>query len=161
MSDVLLTEISKKLSDILVAIKGSGGAASAKTPAPAPTSPPKTDANAVASDQTLTPAQKKVAADKAIAAAKVKKEAAAAAAAGGAKSVKGKRTVEQVREMIRSVAAKVDKQSALDILKDDGNGVEKVVDLKPEYYDAVYEACEVLLAGEAKTPAPAEEDDFA
>lgn len=171
MSDALLTEISKKLSDIHATLKAGGpansGGATTKATSASPAGAAKSDANAIASDATLTPAQKRAAADKAIAAAKAKKtaETAAAAAAAAPKagaSVKGKRTVEQVREMIRAVAAKVDKQSALDILKDDGNGVEKVADLKPEYFDAVYEACEVLIAGEAKTPAPAaEEDDFA
>jgi hypothetical protein len=65
--------------------------------------------------------------------------------------------------MIRKVAADVDKQSAKDILMDDG-GVEKVLDLKPADYDKVYEACEVLLSGEGAKSAPApveEEDDFA
>lgn len=169
MSDALLTEISKKLSDIHATLKSSGGAASAGATPPKSPAPSSSDANKIAGDATLTPAQKKEAADKAIAAKKAaaetaKKTAAATSApTAGTKAKGGKHTIEQVREIIRKVANDVDKQSAKDILKDDGNGVEKVAELKPEFYDAVYEACEVVLGGEGKGAAPAveEEDDFA
>jgi hypothetical protein len=62
--------------------------------------------------------------------------------------------------MVRKVAADVDRQSAKDILLDDGGGVERVLDLKPEKFDAVFEACQVLLRGEgASTAGPAPEED--
>jgi hypothetical protein len=159
MSDALLTEISKKLDTIAGLLKGGAPAAAPKTSAPA--AAPKGDANAIAADTTKTAAEKAAAANKAIAERKAVKDAAekAAAAKGG---TKGKKTIDQVRSMIRKVAADVDKQTAKDILKDDG-GVDKVLDLKPELYDAVFEACEVVLKGEGKpaaTPAE-EEDDFA
>jgi hypothetical protein len=169
MSDAILERQAKALEGILALLQKApvfGLPTGAATPpkadkAAAGAAAPKGDANAVANDTTMTPAQKKAAADKAIADRKAAKEAAdnAAAAKGGAK---GKKTIEQVREMIRKVAADVDKQTAKDILKDDGGGVEKVLDLKPEHYDAVFEACEVVLKGEGKPAAAAEEeDDFA
>jgi hypothetical protein len=177
MSDALLERIATAAEGLLAHIRSTGagaGAVNAK-----PTTPPKAEpkaetkadkadasANAVAADTTKTPAQKKAEADKLIAQKKAVKEAAdraaAASAAKASKPTGGKRTIEQVREMIRKVAADVDKQSAKDILMDDGGGVEKVLDLKPENYDKVYEACEVLLSGEgAKTaPVPDEDEDF-
>jgi hypothetical protein len=172
MSDALLTEISKKLDVIAGLLKAPGGAVAPKaaTAATAAASrPPAADPNALAADSTKSAAEKKAAADKAIAARKAAKEAAAPAAAAtkpaaaSTKAPGGKHTIDQVREMIRKVAADIDKQSAKDILSDDGGGVEKVIDLKPEFYDRVFEACEVLLAGEGKAaPAAAvEEDDFA
>jgi pyruvate/2-oxoglutarate dehydrogenase complex dihydrolipoamide acyltransferase (E2) component len=176
MSDALLERIATAAEGLLAHIRSTGtGAGAVNTK---PTTPPKAetkadkaetkaDANAVAADTTKTPAQKKAEADKLIAQKKAVKEAAdraaAASAAKASKPTGGKRTIEQVREMIRKVAADVDKQSAKDILMDDGGGVEKVLDLKPENYDKVYEACEVLLSGEgAKTaPVPDDDDDFA
>lgn len=161
MSDALLTRIAEAVEGLRADLKKGSGATAPKPAASA--AAPKGDANAVANDATLTPAQKKAAADKAIADRKAAKEAAdkaAAAAAAKTGGAKGKKTVEQVREMIRKVAADVDKQTAKDILKDDGGGVEKVLDLKPENYDAVYEACEVVLKGEGKPAAPADDDDF-
>jgi hypothetical protein len=152
MSDALLTEISKKLSDIHAALKGgsqSGGAASsgAKTP------PPADDAKKVAADKAVA---------KAKAEAKAKVEAAAAGkttAAAGTKAPGGKHTVDQVRAIIRKVAEDIDKPSAKDILKDDGGGAERVADLKPQFYDAVFEACEVLRGGEGKPAAATAEPE--
>lgn len=142
MSDALLTEISKKLSDIHVALtKGgasSGGAAAtgAKTPTAAAADKPKAAADKAAVKPT--------------------------GPAAGTKAKGGKHTIDQVREMIRKVAAdkNLGKETAKDILRDDGGGVEKVLDLKPEAYDAVYEACEVALKAEGGKEAPAEDDDF-
>jgi len=165
MSDALLTEISGKLSKILTALE-KGGAPATSKPTTATATAPKADANAVANDTTKSAAEKKAEADKLIAKKKAEKEAAAKAAAAaaapkaGTKAAGGKHTIEQVREIIRKVAADVDKQSAKDILKYDGGGTERVADLKPEFFDAVYEACEVLLGGEGKSaPAAAEEED--
>lgn len=157
MSDVLLTEISKKLSDIHAALKGgSGGAVAPK----ASTGTPGTSSDA-AKAAAAKKADDKKKADAAT--------AAAAAASGtkggpaaGTKAPGGKHTIEQVREIIRKVAAdkNLGTQSAKDILQDDGGGVAKVVELKPENYDKVYEACEVLLKGEGNKDSTAAEDDL-
>ena len=162
MSDVLLTEISKKLSDIHAALKGGAANGGAKTPASTAPAAPKADANAnaIAGDTTKTPAEKKAAADKAIAARKALKDAAEKAAASKAPPKGGKHTLDQVREIIRKVAADVDKVSAKNILADDGGSAERCDVLKPEFYDAVYEACEVLLGGEGSPKAPDDLDDL-
>jgi phenylalanyl-tRNA synthetase alpha subunit len=168
MSDALLERIAKATEGVLAHLQKGGAAPATKTTAPAArASASAVDANKVASDTTKTPAEKKAEADKMIAQKKAVKEAADKAAATSAAKAKpasgSKHTIDQVREMIRKVAADVDKQSAKDILMDDG-GVEKVLDLKPADYDKVYEACEVLLSGEGAKSAPApveEEDDFA
>jgi hypothetical protein len=169
MSDALLERQAVALESMLALLKKSpvlglptGGAAT----------PPKTPAAAShGPDAAKKAAADKAAAEKAKAAVTAKADAAAAASAktkagppAGTKAPGGKHTIDQVREIVRKVAGDVDKQSAKDILKDDGNGADKVIDLKPEFYDAVYEACEVLLGGESNksgTEATAEEDDFA
>lgn len=160
MSDALLKEISTKLDNIagLLSKSGSGGAVAPKAGAAGGTPAGGTDDAKVAAA--------KAAAAKAAAAKKTAEDAAKkkAGATTGTKAPGGKHTIDQVRTMIREVAAKVDKQSAKDILSDDGGGVEKVLDLKPEFYDKVYEACEVLLKGEGgagAAPPADEEDDFA
>jgi colicin import membrane protein len=164
MSDALLTEISAKLTTLIAAVKGGSAAG--------PTAGAKT-ATATTTDTKAADAAKK----KAEAEAKVKAEAKAkleadavakAAAAGkgppaGTKAPGGKYAIEQVRELIRQVAsnASLGKQSAKDVLTDDGGGVTRVVDLKPEFYDAVAEACKVLLSSEgSKAESAAEEDDL-
>lgn len=103
------------------------------------------------------------AAAKAKAEAEAKAKAAAASKAGpaaGTKAPGGKHTIDEVRDMIRKVATSesLGKQSAADILNDDGGGVSKVTDLKPEFYDAVYEACQVMLNGEGGAAGSAEDD---
>lgn len=168
MSDALLTQISKQLGDIHATLKGGGGAVAPKTPASqAGGAPEKTAASAADIAAAKAAAAKKAdVAKKADAAAKTSAATATkpAGPAAGTKAPGGKHTIEQVRELIRKVAAdkNLGKQSAKDILADDGGGVEKVLDLKPENYDKVYEACEVLLNGEGnKEPeAAAEEDDL-
>lgn len=85
-----------------------------------------------------------------------------AAAAAPAKAPGGKYNVDQVREKIREVAsnAALGKVSATNILEDDGGGAKRVTDLKPENFDAVYEACVVALQSEGSKPeAPAEAED--
>lgn len=154
MSDALLTEISKKLSDIHAALKGGASAGSGATNGGKPAPDPAVKA---AADKAV-----KTAADKA-----AKADAAAAAAAAAKPAVKpagtkvpgGKHTIEQVREMIRKVAADVGRQDAKDILLDDGGGVEKVLDLKPDKFDAVFEACQVLLKNEGTPANTAEPED--
>ncbi len=160
MSDALLERVAKSLEGILAHIQKSpvfglpvtGGAATA----------PKTSPGATAGATGGDAAAKKAAADKAAAekAAKDKaakdaaaKAAAAKAAAGpasGTKAPGGKHTIDEVREAIRTVATtpSLGKQSATDILADDGGGVTKVTDLKPEFYDAVFDACQALLNNE-------------
>jgi hypothetical protein len=155
MSDALLTEISKKLSDIHAAVL--------KAPAPVALKPgPATVAGAGKPGTTATPDAK------AAAEVKAKADAAAATAAktkggppAGTKGPNGKYTIEQVREKIRDVAtnASLGKQDAADILDQDGGGVKKVTDLKPENYDKVYEACQVALQTEGSAPAATTPED--
>lgn len=165
MSDALLTEISGKLSEIAKLLKAGAAPAAAA---------PKTTAAGAGGNATADAA--KVAAAKKAAEDETKKKAAAAAAAktgAGAKpgtlpattkAPGGKHTLGQVRDLIRKVAAdkSLGTQSAKDILQDDGGGVERCDLVKPENYDKVYEACEVLLNGEgAKEPeASSDEDDL-
>ena len=168
MSDALLTEISKKLSDIHAALKGGGAGAGAAVPGSKQPAGPDPKAAAVA--KAAADAKAKAAAD-----VKAKADAAAAAAAAvkapkpagpaaGTKAPGGKHTVEEVREKIREVAtnASLGRQSATDILDADGGGVKTVKDLKPENYDKVYEACQVAIQTEGSPPATvaAPEDDL-
>ncbi len=165
MSDVLLTEISKKLSDIHATLKAGAPAAAGAKPAAAAAGAAVPDAAAKAAAA----AKVKAAAEaKAKAEAEAKAKAAAAAKpagpASGTKAPGGKYTVDQVREKIREVATNpaLGKSSASDILDQDGAGVKSVKDLKPENYDKVYEACQVALQseGSAAAAAPAPEDDL-
>lgn len=137
MSDALLTEISKKLSDIH-AVLSKGGAAAAI--------PPKADKPA-----TPKPETKKEAAPKA--------PKAGATAPAGTKAADGKHTIEEVRDILKKVAVHeaLGRQVAINILDENG-GVDHLTKLKPENYDAVYEAAQVELNG-AKTAEPAGEDD--
>jgi ribonuclease D len=177
MSDALLERLAKSAEGILAHLQKSpvfglptaANSGGAKNPAPAGTAAAP-DAAKAAADK----AAAKAAADKKTAAAAAAAAAAKAAATpsatkpagppAGTRAPGGKHTIEQVREMIRKVAAdkNLGKQSAKDILSDDGGGVEKVLDLKPENYDKVFEACEVLLNGEGnkEAAAPADEDDL-
>jgi len=165
MSDALLTEISKKLSDIHAALIKGGAAPVAAPKTTTTTAAPDAAAKAKAEAAAKAKADAEAKA-KADAAAKAKAAAAAAAPKGpaaGTKAPGGKFTIDQVRDLIRQVAtnASLGKQSAADILSDDGGGVTKVTDLKPENYDKVAEACQVLLNGEgAGAPAAAPEDDL-
>jgi hypothetical protein len=175
MSDALLKEISSKLSDIHAALKGGAatagaGPTKAQTAAGAPTAPkpgagtapPVKTAAEKAAEVAAKKAADKVTADKATAAATA--ATAAKGPAAGTKAPGGKHTIEQVRDAIRKVAANesLGKASAKEILTDDGGGVERVADLKPENYDKVFEACQVLLSSEGApaTAAPAPEDDL-
>jgi hypothetical protein len=56
----------------------------------------------------------------------------------------------QVRDMIRDVAANsnLGREAARNVLDQVGDGVETVLDLRPENFDKVYEACRALLGGE-------------
>lgn len=71
-------------------------------------------------------------------------------APAAAKAAGGKYNSEQVRDIVRKVATtpSLGKQSALDILDQDGGGVTNVTNLKPENFDKVYEACQALLSSE-------------
>lgn len=160
MSDALLTRIAEGIDALRTDIKKLGGASTAGATKP-------TTAGA-ATGGAAPDAAAKAAAKKAADAAAAKKAADAAAVAAkdkgpaaGTKAPGGKRTIEQVREIIRKVAgdASLGKQTAKDILQDDGGGVDKVLDLKPENYDKVYEACEVALNAEGSKGSPAAEED--
>lgn len=158
MSDALLTRIAEGIDALRADIKKLGGAsAGATAPKAAAATGGAATGGAVPGKTAAQKAAEKAAAEKAAA-----PKPAAAGPAAGTKAPGGKRTIEQVRELIRKVAAdkNLGKESAKDILRDDGGGVDKVLDLKPEKYDAVYEACEVLLKGEGGSAAPAEEDDL-
>lgn len=149
------------------------GSVGAKAPAAGAATPPKAPAaNAAAAGKAADAAATKKAADeKAAAAVKAKADAAAKAAAaakakpgaapaGNTKAPGGKYNAEQVRDIIRKVANNptLGKQSAREALETDGGGVTTVSELKPEFFDAVYEACQVLLNGEGGGAAAP--DDF-
>lgn len=160
MSDLLLERIAKAAEGLLAHLQkspaSSGGAT--RPAAAAPVTPPK----AAAADPAKAAAAAKAVADaKTAAAAKVAAAAAKKAPAAGAKAPGGKYTVEQVRDIVRQVATNpgLGRQSAADILDQDGGGVTKVTDLKPENFDKVYEACQVLLSGEGDDGAPASEPE--
>jgi len=155
MSDALLERIAVALEAVAKTYTGA-----AKTPSAAPTGGQSAADKGAAAD-----AAKKTAATEAAAKAAAAKAAAAKTAgpAAGTKGPGGKYSIDQVREKIREVAANpnLGKQSAADILEDDGGGVKRVTDLKPENYDKVYEAAAVALqseGGKAPTPATAEDD---
>jgi hypothetical protein len=161
MSDALLTEISGKLSDILAALKG--GAAPAKTTAS--TGAATGGANKGATTAGATAGNKAGTAtggaNKGATAAGGANKAAGAAA--GTKAPGGKHTVEEVRDIIRKVATNeaLGQQSAKDILDQDGGGAPNVKELKPQFYDAVFDACQVLIQTEGSKPAAsAPEDDL-
>jgi nucleoid-associated protein YgaU len=176
MSDALLIQISKQLGEIHATLKV-GGAPATPTPTvgktPATTAAPKPAAGAAAPDAAAKAAAAKAddVAKKAATAAAEKAAAAKAAAAKtpagpatGTKAPGGRYTVDQVRDKVREVAtnASLGRDSAKDILDQDGGGVKSVKDLKPENYDKVYEACQVALQSEGSAPAaaPAPEDDL-
>ena len=66
------------------------------------------------------------------------------------KSPTGKYNYGQVRDIVRKVAMDpcLGKESALDVLNQDGSGVRNVSRMMPENLDNVYEACQVLLSCE-------------
>jgi hypothetical protein len=170
MSDVLLQSILDEMkglrSDLAKAPKATSGATGGATAATAD------QVTVAAKAAAAKKAAEKAAAEKAAAEKTAAEKAAAAKTtaskpAGPNASTKapgGKFSLEQVREKIREVATNpnLGKQSAADILEDDGGGVKKASDLKPENYDKVYEACQVALQSEGAAPAKeaAPEDDL-
>lgn len=163
MSDPILERIAVALEAIAKTYTGAPKAAA--TPGTSSTGATKPAPDKAAADKA---AADKAAADKAAAKAAADKAAAAkkatAGPASGTKAPNGKYTIDQVREKIREVAANVNlgKQSAADILDQDGGGVKRVTDLKPENYDKVYEAAAVAIQtdGGAKAAPAAPEDDL-
>lgn len=154
MSDLLTrfvdaTEsIAKSLSTL--ASKASAPAAAASPPKPVenrPASDKPKDNKAVAA---ASGGAKETAKDKA---------PAASAPAGTTKAPGGKRTLDNVRDIIRKVATTegLGKPEAINILEENG-GVKSVAELKPENFDAVYEACEVAVTNAGK---PVAADDVA
>ena len=67
-----------------------------------------------------------------------------------AKTPTGKYNYGQVRDIVRKVAMNLSlgKETAVDVLDQDGGGVTSVSSMLPENLDNVYEACQVLLSGE-------------
>jgi len=170
MSDALLGRIAVALETIATVYSGGKlpAAAGAATPgtsnkgaagAAAPGAPDaaKKAAEAAAAKKAAEAAAAKAAAAKPGAAAGKGAPAAAATKAPG-----GKYNSDQVRDMIRKVAANpnLGKQSARDILEADGGGVTTVSEVKPENFDAVYEACQVALSGEGAGADKAAEEEF-
>lgn len=82
------------------------------------------------------------------AAAAAKPAAAPAASSGATKAPGGKHTQAEVRALIQKVAIRPGEgnQAARDILSESGGGVATVSALKPEFFDAVFEACQNILA---------------
>lgn len=97
------------------------------------------------------------------AAAGAKPDKAAATPAKPAAKGKSKYSSEQVRDAVRQVATNphLGKQAALDILDEDGGGVQNVSQLKEDFYDSIYEACQVALNGvkDQATEAAGDPDD--
>jgi hypothetical protein len=181
MSDALLTRIAEAVEGLRVDLKATR-AAGAKEPTTTTTTttakPEASTAEAAAAviakaakasearaklDAELKAKNQAKAAADAAAASKAKADAKAAAAKGppaGTKAPGGKHTIEDVRDIIRRVASDpaLGKAAAADVLTDDGGGAARVTDLKPDKYDAVYEACQVLLSSEGDTSAEPEEE---
>jgi len=86
---------------------------------------------------------------------------------GAAKAPGGVHTQAEVRDAIRSVVAvgAEGKEAAFAVLRDEGGGAGQVGALKPEFYDAVWEACQNIITeagqpgGDAEVEAAAEFDD--
>lgn len=154
MSDVLLTRIADALEGLLAHAKATPKAAAA----PAAAAAAKPAAAPAAAKPAAAPAAAKPAAAKP-AAAKPAAAKPAAAPASAPKLPGGKYTAEQVRDELRKVVTNksLGKQSALDILDQDGDGAVSVTALKPEFYDSVYEAAKALLSTEGD-PASADDD---
>lgn len=127
-----------------------GGAAPATKPAATATTKPATGT------ATTKPAATKPAATKPAAT-----KPAAAPAAGSTKAPGGTHTQDDVRDIVRKVATTpgLGKDRAIEILKEDGGGVESFKDLKPESFDAVYEACQSALSGGEGGEAVADAED--
>ena len=133
MSDALLTRIAEAIDGLRADLKGSKPAAAAATkPAAAPAAKP------------AAPAAKPAAA-----------AAAAKPAAAAAKKPGGKYDADQVKVIVLKVAGTegLGKEDAKNILKEEANGVTRISDVVPQYFDAVYEACQVALAGVGKPAA--------
>lgn len=141
MSDKLFERIATALEGLLAHVQSgakapAAGAAGAATP-PKPTAPKAADKAPAAPPKPAAGAAKPG----------DKKGATPAAAT---KAPGGKYNSEQVRDAIRKVAndPNLGKQSARDVLTEDGGGAPTVSELKPEFFDAVYEACQVLLSND-------------
>lgn len=165
MSDVLLERIAKALETIATVYSGGKAPAAAGATAPKPTAGASAPAAPDAAAKAAAAAAKAVADKKAAEAAAAKAAASKGkpgAPAAATKAPGGKYNSDQVRDLIRKVAANpsLGKQSARDILEADGGGVTTVSEVKPEFFDAVFEACQVALSGEgAGAGATADPDD--
>lgn len=164
MSEGLFERLVVALETIAAGVKGAKVSVAGGAAAGAATPPKPPAANAAAAGKAAEAAATKAADDKKAAAAKAATAAAAKGkgntpAPGNTKAPGGKYNAEQVRDIIRKVANNptLGKQSAREALETDGGGVTTVSELKPEFFDAVYEACQVLLNGEGGGAAS---DDF-
>jgi hypothetical protein len=146
MSDALLTRIAEAVEGLRADLKGKPAAAAA------PAAKPAAAAAAPAAKPTAAAAKPAAAAAK----------PAAPKAAAAAKAPGGKYDAEQVKAIVLKVAGTdgLGKEEAKNILKEEANGVSRISDVTAQYFDAVYEACQVALAGVGKpaTAAPAAEE---
>lgn len=165
MSD-LLTRFVTALESIADSLQKGSAKVSATSAAPTKSESTADDSKSAAAAAALKKAAAdKVAADKAAAEKKAAATASggkgtpapATAPAGTTKSPGGKRTLDDVRAKIRAVATTdgLGKTDAVAILEEEG-GVKTVAELKPENYDAVFEACEVAIANAGKPAAATE-----
>ena len=153
MSDVLLERIAAALESIAVS-KGAAGATATATktadkPAAAAGKPAAAAGKPAAAAAAGKPAAAAAAAGKPAAAAGKPAAAAGKPAAAAADSVKapgGVHTQGEVRKAIQDVISKEGgKQSVMDILAAEAPGAASLSSVKPEAYDAIYEACQNVL----------------
>lgn len=74
----------------------------------------------------------------------------------------GAHSYDEVKAAIQKVIGAVSKQAALEILDSEAGGVRSLKDMKPENYDAVWEACQAEInsgEGDAAKP-PAQTDEI-
>lgn len=147
MSDALLTRIAVALELLASSPAAAKAAPAAAAPKPTPAGAGKAAATA---------GKPAPAAPKPAAAAPPKPPADTVKAPGG------KYNAKQVRDLLREVAGNeaLGRQAARDIIKEDGGGAESFVEVKPEFYDGLYEACRVALSGEGADSSSSETDDF-
>ena len=87
----------------------------------------------------------------------------AAAATGGAKAPNGTHTQDEVRDQVRKVLAApgLGREAVISLFKENGGGAMNFNDLKPEFYDAMFEAAAgELSSGEGGAPAAGANDDL-
>lgn len=149
-----MNRIATALEGILAFLKGTKITV-AGSPTPAEKTPPAAAASTTAPKDKAPPKDKDK--DKA-ATTKALKDAAAKDTKGDAGAVKPAYTQDQVREIVKRLAAdeaRGGRDAALAILADKGGGAKAVKYLDAKFFDAVYDATEAILDAEL----PGSEDD--